>query len=95
MGRSLRHTLTFCPNMLQCRLKNMYRKESLNRSSLILSKAKKRISSRGAIVKRLRRRQYDPAIIERTIGLVLGTFTTLYGSFLKRYTLTNNAVGTL
>ena len=47
------------------------------------------------IVKRLRRRQYDPAIIERTIGLVLGPFTALYGSFLKRCTLTNKAVGTI
>ena len=30
------------------------------------------ISSGSKIVKRLRRRQYDPVIIERTIGLVLG-----------------------
>ena len=30
------------------------------------------ISSGSKIVKRLRRHQYDPAIIERTIGLVLG-----------------------
>ena len=35
-------------------------------------------------VKRLRRRQFDPVIIERTIGLVLGPFTALYRSFLKR-----------
>ena len=34
-------------------------------------------------MKRLRRRQYDPVIIERTIGLVLGPFTVLYRSFLK------------
>ena len=53
------------------------------------------ISSGSKIVKRLRRRQYDPAIIERTIGLVLGPFTALYGSFLKRCTLTNKAVGTI
>ena len=53
------------------------------------------ISSGSKIVKRLRRRQYDPAIIERTIGLVLGPFTALYRSFLKRCTLTNKAVGTL
>ena len=39
--------------------------------------------------------QYDPAIIERTIGLVLGPFTALYRSFLKRCTLTNKAVGTI
>ena len=44
------------------------------------------ISSGSKIVKRLRRRQYDPLIIERTIGLVLGPSTTLY---------TNKAVGTI
>ena len=53
------------------------------------------ISSGSKIVKRLRRRQYDPAIIERTIGLVLGPFTALYRSFLKRCTLTNKAVWTI
>ena len=53
------------------------------------------ISSGSKIVKRLRRRQYDPSIIERTIGLVLGPFTALYRSFLKRCTLTNKAVGTI
>ena len=41
------------------------------------------ISSGSKIVKRLRRRQYDPEIIERTIGLVLGPFTALYRSFLN------------
>ena len=46
-------------------------------------------------MKRLRRRQYDPEIIEKTIGLVLGPFTALYRSFLKRCTLTNKAVGTI
>ena len=51
------------------------------------------ISSGSKIVKRLRRRQYDPLIIERTIGLVLGTSTTLYGPFLDHCTLTNKAVG--
>ena len=53
------------------------------------------ISSGSKIVKRLRRRQYDPEMIERTIGLVLGPFTALYRSFLKRCTLTNKAVGTI
>ena len=47
------------------------------------------------IVKRLRRRQYDPVIIERTIGLVLGPSTALYKPFPKHCTLTNKAVGTL
>ena len=53
------------------------------------------ISSGSKIVKRLRRRQYDPAIIERTIGLVLGPCTALYKPFLKHCTLTNKAVGTI
>ena len=53
------------------------------------------ISSGSKIVKRLRRRQYDPAIIERTIGLVLGPFTALYRSFLKRCTRIYKAVGTI
>ena len=53
------------------------------------------ISSGSKIVKRLRRRHYDPVIIERTIGLVLGPFTALYRSFLKRWTLTNKAVRTI
>ena len=57
----------------------------------------RRISSRriSKIVKRLRRRQYDPLIIERTIGLVLGPSTASYGPFLKHCTLTNKAVGTI
>ena len=53
------------------------------------------ISSGSQIVKRLRRRQYGPVIIERTIGLVLGPFTALYRLVLKRCTLTNKAVGTI
>ena len=52
-------------------------------------------SSGSKIVKRLRRRQYDPEIIERTIGLVLGPFTALYRSFLKHCALTNKAVWTI
>ena len=51
------------------------------------------IWSGSKIVKRLRRRQYDPEIIERTLGLVLGRSTALYRSFLKHCTLTNKAVG--
>ena len=53
------------------------------------------ISSGSKIVKRLRRRHYDPVIIERTIGLVLGPCTALYKSFRKHCTLTNKAVGTI
>ena len=36
------------------------------------------ISSGSKIVKRLRRRQYDPLIIKRTFGLVFGPCTALY-----------------
>ena len=46
-------------------------------------------------MKRIRRRQYDLSIIKRTLGLVLGPFTALYRSFLKRCTLTNKAVRTI
>ena len=52
-------------------------------------------SSGSKIVQRLRRRQYDPLLIERTIGLVLGPCTALYRPFLKHCTLTNKAVGTI
>ena len=47
------------------------------------------------IVKRLRRRMYDPVIIKRTICLVLDPSTALYRSFLKHCNLTNKAVGTI
>ena len=53
------------------------------------------VSSGSKIVKRLRRRKYDPLIIERTIGLVLVPSTALYRSFLTHCTLTNKAVGTI
>ena len=53
------------------------------------------ISSGSKIVKRLRRRQYDPLIIETTIGLVLGPCTALCRLFLKHCNLTNKAVGTI
>ena len=52
------------------------------------------ISSVSKIVKSLRRRQFDPFIIEMTIGLVLGPYTTLNKRFRKRCNLTNKAVGT-
>ena len=53
------------------------------------------ISSGSKIVTRLRRRQYDQAVIEMTIGFVLDPFTALYRSFLNRCSLTNKAVGTI
>ena len=53
------------------------------------------VSSGSEIVKRLRRRKYDPVIIERTICRVLGPSTALYRSFLKHCILTNKAVGTI
>ena len=53
------------------------------------------ISSGSKIVKRLRRRQYGPLIIEKTIGLMLGPCTALCRLFLKHCTLTNKAVGTI
>ena len=53
------------------------------------------ISSGSKTAKRLRRRQYDPLIIERTLGLVLGPYTALYRPFPKHCTLTNKADGTI
>ena len=53
------------------------------------------VSSGSKIVKRLRCRKYDPVIIERTIGFVLGPSTALNRSFLKHCTLTNKAMGTI
>ena len=52
------------------------------------------VSSGSKIGKRLRRRKYDPVIIERTVGLVLGPNIALYRTFLKHCTLTNKVVGT-
>ena len=53
------------------------------------------ISSGSKIVKRSRRRQYDPLSIARTIGLVLGPSIALYRPLLKHCTQTNKAVGTI
>ena len=53
------------------------------------------ISFGSKIVKLPRRRQYDPAIIERTLGLVVGPFAVLCRSFLERCTLTHKAVRTI
>ena len=47
------------------------------------------------IDKRLQRRMYDPGIIENTTGLVPGSSTAFYRSFLKHCTLTKNAMGTI
>ena len=99
---SLGHTLNFCPNLVKYRSKNMYLKESppVFYGDLVYKPRRVKsdsnfISSGSKIVKRLRSRQYDPEIIERTIGIVLGPFTALYRTFLKRCTLTNKAVGTI
>ena len=50
-------------------------------------------SSGSKIVKCLRSRNYDPGIMERTIGLELGPFIALYRSFLECYT--NKEMGTM
>ena len=67
------------------RWSSLQTKEGQMRSEFVWSGSK--------IVKRLRRRKYDPEIIERTIGLVLGPSTALYRLFLNHCTLTNKAVG--
>ena len=102
LGSSLGHTLNFCPNseisfqdyVSQGIAHPVFYGELVYKLRRVKGEVNF-ISSGSKIVKRLRRRQYDPAIIERTIGLVLGPFTALYRSFLKRCTLTNKAVGTI
>ena len=82
--------MNFCPNLVQHRFKNMYLNESFTQSSTVILSTNK---GRSRAMRR-RRFQYDPAIIERTKGLVLA-FTALYRSFLKQCTLTNKAMGTI
>ena len=53
------------------------------------------VSSGSKIVKRIRRRKYDPLFIKMTIGLVMGPSIALYRSFLEHCTLTDKAMGTL
>ena len=98
----LGHTLNFCPNLVQYRFQNMYLKKSLTRSllwSCLQTKDGQRqtnfISSGSKIVKRLRHRQYDPVIIDGTIGLVFCPSTALCRSFLMVCTLNNMAVWTI
>ena len=83
-------TLSFYPKLMKYRFKNMFLIESLTRSSTVIF-----VSSGSKIVKRLRRRKYDPVIIERTIDLELDPSTALYKSFLKHCTLINKAIGTI
>ena len=53
------------------------------------------VSSGSKIVIRLKRRKYDPVVIERAIGRLLGPYTVLCRSFLRHCTLTNKALGTI
>ena len=100
---SLHHTPNFCQNLVIFRSKNISQKKSLTPAfygDLVnnLRRVKDTtnfISSCSIIVKRLRRRQYDPLIIERTIGIVLCLSTALYRPSLKHCILTNKAVGTI
>ena len=94
---SLDHTLNFCRNSVIFRSNNMCLKElssGLLRWSSLQTKEGQRHTEFHQF-KRFRRRQYDPLIIERTIGLVLGPFTTLYRPSLKQCTLTNKEFGTI
>ena len=98
----LGHTLNFCPNLVQYPFQNVSKRITypVFHDDLVYKLRRIKgetnfISSGSKIVKCLRRRQYDPVIIGRTIGLVLGPLTALYRSFLKRCTLTNKAIGTI
>ena len=84
--RSSGHTLSFYQNFVKCRFSNIFLKEFPTRYF---------VSSGSKIVQRLRRRKYDPVIIEMTIGLILCPSTALYRSFLKHCTLTNKPVWTI
>ena len=84
------------------KVKNMFRKEShpFLYGDLVYKLRRVQceanfVSSGSKTIKRLRRQKYDPVIIERTKGLVLGPSTALYISFLKHCTLTNKAVGAI
>ena len=98
---SIDHTPNFCRNFVIFRSKNLYLKEyTVFYGDLVYKRRKAKdtptfISSGSKIVKRLRRRQYDALITERTIGVVLGPCTALYRRFLKHFTLTNKAVGNI
>ena len=97
---SLDHTLNFCRNLVIFRSKKYVAKGIAHPVFYgdLVYKLRRVIdtpnffSSGSKIVKR---RQYDPLIIERTICLEFGPSTALYIPFLKHCTLTNNAVGTL
>ena len=53
------------------------------------------VSSSSKIIEHLPRRRYDPVIIDRTIGLLLGLSTALYNSLQKHCILTNQVVRTI
>ena len=100
---SLDHTLNFCRNLVIISFQE-YLSKGISHPVFYgdpvykLRRVKDTpnfISTCSKIVKRLRRRQYDPVIIERTICHVLGPSTALYEPFLKHCTLTNKAVGTI
>ena len=104
IGNSLDRTPNFCQNLVIFRSKNMYLKgisHPVFYGDLVYKLRRVKdtpnfISSGSKIVKRLRRRQYDPLIIETTIGLVLGPCTALCRLFPKAlHSLTNKAVGTI
>ena len=91
------HTLSFYLHLVKYRFKNMLPKESLTRSFNGYPDYKLRRVKCKAIEysQSLRRRKYDPVIIERTISLLLGPSSALYISVLKHCTLTNKTLGTI
>ena len=86
------HTLSFYLNLVKYRFKNMFLKVFNGDLVYKLRRVKSEanlVSSGLKIVKRLRRRKYDPVVFERTMGLVVGPSTALYRSFLKHCTCPN------
>ena len=79
------HTLSFYLQLVKCRYKNIFLKESLNSPGLLRwsnlqtkdcqRRGEFRLVGLDSIYKLLWCWKYDPMIIERTIGFVLGPFT--------------------
>ena len=87
---SLGHTLSFCPNFVKFVSEGISHPVFYGDLVYKLSRVKSAadiVSSGWKIGKRIRRQKFDPVIIERTIGLVLGHSTSFYRSFQEHFTL--------
>ena len=99
---SLDNTPNFCQNLVIFRFKCKCQKwishpvfygDLVNKLRRVKSTANC-IFSGSKILKHLRRRQCDPLIIERTIGIVIGPYILAYRPFFKHCSLTSKTMGT-